>query len=81
MSVQFIWKDNYSVGNPEIDDQHRDLFNLCNQLSESLTEKECKFIIMKLFKYTRLHFTAEEKLMKDLEFPLFVEHHAFLLLT
>jgi hemerythrin len=74
MSIQFIWEDKYSVGNPTIDNQHKGMFELGNDLPEVLNAQEIKPIIMRLYKYTREHFSLEEEMMKSIRFPLLAEH-------
>lgn len=74
MGIQFLWEDKYSVGNPEIDQQHKGMFELGNQLIEVSDERDMKFIMLRLYKYTREHFTHEEEMMKSIGFPLLAEH-------
>ncbi|MCD6535131.1 MAG: hemerythrin family protein [Deltaproteobacteria bacterium] len=74
MNIQFVWKDSYSVGDSEIDEQHKGLFKLGNELPEVLGEQDVKPIIMQLFKYTREHFSAEEEMMNRIGFPYLAEH-------
>jgi hemerythrin-like metal-binding protein len=69
MGVLFIWKDTYSVGNAEIDGQHRQIFTLANLVSADLDTKGINAAIMALFRYVREHFTAEEKMMKEIGYP------------
>ena len=74
MSIQFVWDDKYSVGNPEIDKEHMEMFNLGNQHPEISNENDIKPVIMRLYKYVRIHFTHEEEMMKAIGFPLLEEH-------
>jgi hemerythrin len=74
MSVQFVWENKYSVGNPEIDEQHKGMFELGNRLPELSNARDIKPIIMRLYKHTREHFSHEEKMMKSIGFPLLAEH-------
>lgn len=74
MSIQFIWENKYSVGNPMIDKQHKEMFKLGNDLPEVLNVHEIKPIIMRLYKYTREHFSMEEEMMRSIGFPLLAEH-------
>jgi hemerythrin len=76
MSIQFIWENKYSVGNPTIDNQHKEMFKLGNTLPEVLNAQEIKPIIMRLYKYTREHFSMEEEMMQSIKFPLLSEHIA-----
>ena len=74
MSIQFIWENKYSVGNSKIDNQHKEMFKLGNDIPEVLNAQEINPIIMRLYKYTREHFSMEEEMMKSIGFPLLAEH-------
>ena len=47
MSIQFVREDKYSVGNPEIDQQHKGMFELGNSLPEVLSAQDMKPIVMR----------------------------------
>ena len=60
------WKDEYNTGIKMIDDQHRELFGLANELSRSIihnTDIDRNFIIARLEIYSMYHFTTEEQYM------------------
>jgi hemerythrin len=67
------WSDSYSVGIKAMDDQHKKLIDLLNQLHEAMKmgkgNAEISTILKGLADYTRFHFTAEEQLMRDNNFP------------
>jgi hemerythrin len=73
------WNDKLSVGIEEIDDQHKALVELLNQLHTAIHEKHgtaaCMEILDKLVEYTRVHFTVEESLMRILSYPEYEDHH------
>ncbi len=73
MSVTFEWSAEFSVGIPEIDEQHMMLFSLLNQLGAAIHEKHgssaCTRILDELVEYTRLHFALEESLMRLSGYP------------
>lgn len=78
MDSVVIWNDAYSIGMPEIDEQHKVLFDLINQLwgaivNRSTVEQQVK-LIEKLEHYTISHFTAEETFMRAFEYPDFDNH-------
>lgn len=78
MDSVVIWNDAYSIGMPEIDDQHKILFDLINQLwraivNRSTVEQQVK-LIEKLEHYTLSHFTAEETFMRMFEYSDFDNH-------
>jgi len=77
MSVIFEWLDNYQINHQLIDEQHKQLFVLAHQIVESDGDVEkLKGSIMDLYAYTRVHFRAEEGLMKKSDYPKKTEHIA-----
>jgi len=73
------WSDEvYSVGIPEIDEQHKMLFNLVNTIHAAIYEHKgtqaCVGVLEELADYTRVHFALEEKLMQQGHFPGFEAH-------
>ena len=74
------WKDEYSVGIDSIDQQHRRLVNLINQLTiavdYSTGEEFEREALAELVDYTKTHFTYEEGLMEDNGYPDFEAHRA-----
>jgi hemerythrin-like metal-binding protein len=62
------WKQEYSVGNREIDEQHKRLVGLINQLHDAMKaggrHEDLMKIMNELVDYTRYHFSHEEKLMQ-----------------
>jgi len=75
-----LWKDDYSVGNEELDKHHKQLFALMDQLSALLTkddvDEELTTILKELIAYTDFHFKAEERLMQASNYPLYADHKA-----
>ncbi|MDH5397881.1 MAG: bacteriohemerythrin [Cyclobacteriaceae bacterium] len=77
--MNFIdWNDSYSVGIRAIDNQHKGLVDLVNQLYNSMREgKEraiLEDIIEKLVQYTQIHFTYEEAFFKKFGYEKTDEH-------
>ena len=74
------WKDEYSVGIESIDQQHRKLVGLINQLSTAVdysTGKEFEQEALdELVDYTKTHFSYEEGLMEANGYPDFEAHKA-----
>ena len=72
------WKDEYSVNIREIDDQHKRLVDLINELHEAMVQQKAKEVLggvlSKLVNYAASHFAAEEKLMEGNGYPEFAEH-------
>jgi hemerythrin len=74
------WEDRYSVGISLIDDQHKELIRLTNELYQGCLagngEAEGFFFktIRGVLDYTKFHFSAEEKLMENVRYPNYAEH-------
>ena len=76
---QFVeWNDDYSVGIDSIDQQHKKLLNLINQLQTAVDystgEEFEREALDELVDYTKTHFTYEEGLMRDNDYPDFEPH-------
>jgi len=75
-----IWKDEYSVGIDSIDQQHKKLVNLINHLQTAIDystgEEFERDALDELVDYTKTHFTYEEGLMRDNDYPDFEAHKA-----
>jgi hemerythrin len=75
------WDDSYSVHVNQIDDQHKQLFKLLNDLHDAMTVGKSKQVLDSIFDelvaYTQYHFSAEEKLMRDNGYPKLTEHMKF----
>ena len=63
------WKSSYALGHPGIDAQHKELFDLINQMAAAQTPEQMKPPLMKLYKHTREHFELEEGLMRQAGYP------------
>jgi len=74
------WKDEYSVGLDSIDRQHKKLLNLINQLQTAVDystgEEFEREALDELVAYTKTHFSFEEGLMKDNDYPDYEPHKA-----
>jgi hemerythrin len=73
-----IWNDSFSVHVTQVDDQHKQLFKLLNDLHEAMTVGKSKEVLGSIFdqlvSYTQYHFSAEEKLMRDNGYPKLADH-------
>ena len=69
----FSWSDKDSVGIKEIDEQHKQLMGILNELGTALLEFKAPEVIdavfEKVFDYTREHFATEERLFKKYNYP------------
>lgn len=74
------WKDDYSVGIPAVDHEHRELIGLVNQLHEALalekSEEEVAEIFGDLFRAISAHFALEERFMREQRYDQTTEHKA-----
>lgn len=74
------WSDDFSVNIKEIDNQHRQLIELINQLQRAMREGKganvLNDILQRLIDYTDYHFSTEERLMEAYNYPGFVNHRA-----
>lgn len=66
------WEEKYSVGVLEIDNQHKKLFDVINELLDAINENKPKehlsSIIDTLLKYKKFHFETEEKYFKEFNY-------------
>lgn len=71
--AMFQWTDVMSVGVASMDHQHKQLFQLINQLYEAMQagkgDQLIQDILMKLSGYTRTHFAAEEEILRKIRYP------------
>ena len=72
------WKSEYTLGIPDVDHEHRELFDLINELHESLFEPESETTVSdflgELFSKISSHFALEERLMRDGRYADFPAH-------
>ena len=75
----FAWKQEYAVGHPDIDEQHKQLFRMADDLHQAMMEGRGREALIGLYSrlvtYTRHHFAAEERLMRESAYPGYVQHH------
>lgn len=72
------WSDKYSVNIKEIDEQHKKLVGMINELHDAMMHAKGKeaslAIINKMADYTKYHFSTEEKYMKQFGYPDYNAH-------
>lgn len=72
------WTDELSVNVKEIDEQHRKLVEMINELHSTHIENKNveaqKSIIFKMLNYAATHFLTEEKYMVRFNYPEFIDH-------
>jgi len=76
--IQIEWRDSYSVRIKEIDEDHRILIRLFNDLANAMRQGKGKErldqILMQLIGYTKLHFSREEKIMMAYKYGDYQAH-------
>jgi len=72
------WNEYYSLGNEQVDNQHRELFNLVNNLIRSCDDgtdtAKLKETLLFLVNYAVLHFDDEEALQIKYNYPEYERH-------
>ncbi len=72
------WNDSYSVGNTEMDEQHKKLIAIINKLFKSFKEGNAQEILhdilQEMIDYANFHLNSEEKLMFKYNYPQKEEH-------
>ncbi len=82
MSDVISWDEKFSVGIPEIDEQHKKLFQIIENVFDGFTagaeiEKEMlKTAFDKVLDYTRFHFATEERYFDLYNYPDAKNHKA-----
>lgn len=72
------WKESYSVKIADIDQQHRKLIDIINNLHEAMKTgglpAKIAPIVDELVSYTQYHFKFEEKVLESAAYPATAEH-------
>ncbi len=72
------WKEAYSVGIAEIDQQHKRLIDLINSLHDAMSKGQAKAVLGKILgdlaSYCANHFATEEKLFDTHGYPEGPDH-------
>jgi len=80
MEKKIQWLEEYSLGIKEIDDQHKILFDIIDELYQSILAMQSQdvlpSIIAKLVGYAEYHFATEEKYFKEFHYEGTEEHIA-----
>jgi len=76
--MKIDWKEEYSVGIKEIDDQHKYFISLLNNLYNAIVEgksrEELKVLFRSLSDYAEKHFATEEKYFDEFNYEGAAEH-------
>ena len=75
------WNDGLSLGIKEIDEQHKTLIGMVNDILEAFAKGETDTavdrMLSQLKEYAVLHFSKEEEYMEKIEYPQLAEHRQF----
>ncbi len=74
--MKLEWSEEYSVGNEEIDNQHKNWIGLYNKLDDMMKQhdhadmrKTKEEVLQEMSKYVDYHFSFEEEYMRSIGFP------------
>ena len=74
-----IWREEYNVNVREIDEQHKAMLELVNNIhcavEARIDKNDLIELLDQLVEFTREHFSTEEQLMKKHDYPDLVKHH------
>ncbi|WP_419779900.1 bacteriohemerythrin [Maridesulfovibrio sp.] len=75
---KIVWDKKYSVGNAEIDEQHKKLFEILNRCAVAEKRSSSKYLVIvrELLNYCQEHFRLEEQLMLEVNYPDMASHVA-----
>jgi len=72
------FNEDLKVNIAEIDEQHKKLIAIINELHDAMLKGKSRDILQKvlndLVDYTKVHFSTEEKLFAEYQYPDFYEH-------
>lgn len=78
--MPLVWRDAFSIGYKQIDNDHRHLLDLINIVEFSLTSEQALSKLLNaiddLAAYTRQHFALEERLMAAAMYANYERHKA-----
>ena len=73
-----VWDESLRTGHRLVDEQHQELFRMVNALHEAIVSNRGKEAIVptleRLAAYTVRHFSDEEALMRQVDYPLYLPH-------
>lgn len=74
------WREEFQVGVPAVDHEHRELIRLINRLHDSMLSPDSDVTVTQFLGeiYARIsaHFALEERIMQDARYDQFAEHKA-----
>lgn len=68
-----VWKEDYVVGHEELDQHHRTMFTIINDLYARMiggaSDHELRVLFKKALAYAQMHFNREEDILRGLNYP------------
>ena len=74
IQTEIHWEPEYSVGNVDMDNQHKELFESINEFFRQDNKQSAIILFESLSSYIDLHFESEENLLRQINYPLTDEH-------
>lgn len=79
---KIVWGNSHSIGNKEIDNDHKHIIDIYNQLIDLLegdhfTSSEFARVLSEMTDYSLRHFQREENYMLNLSYPNYEQHVGF----
>jgi len=68
------WSDSYKMGDKVIDEQHQELFMRAADVIAATNRESQTLSALRLYQYTRTHFSHEEGLMRRIGYPEIDQH-------
>ena len=74
------WRDEFSVGVPDVDHEHQELIGLINELHAAISSNDNAYSVMdflgEIYAHVSAHFALEEKIMRERKYDHYAEHKA-----
>ncbi len=77
--MELQWREQLSVGNDLIDNDHKQLIDIINKANQSLQSMSRAGLLValdQLYKYSKVHFSLEEKISEAVGYPEVQNLHA-----
>jgi len=78
--IDLVWYDGYEIGVHFIDDDHRNLLNIMQDIRSAILKEnysKCAKLLYKLLDEARVHFKREEEFLAEAGYPGLAEHHKY----
>jgi len=76
--VLIEWRDEFSVGVPDVDHEHRELIGLINQLHDAMSGENATLTVLdflgEIYAHVSAHFALEEKIMREQNYDQYQDH-------